>query len=504
RPPAPPGGRPQPPTAAPFPTTGLATRRPAPPLPRRIDDRRPYGRPRTGDRLGHRKDPGPRGLGRRFWILFSSSTVSNLSDGVGKVALPLLAVTLTQDPVLVAALSSLTILPWLMFAIVSGALVDRVDRRRAMIAAQLVRTVIVGLLAAAVLAGQAALWMLYAAAFTLGAVETLYDNAAHSMTPSVVRRDQLEKANGRMEAASVVADGFLGAPLASALFVAAAALPFLANSLGFLLAGAVLLLLPGRYRAGRTPERENAHADEPQGGRADGPEGAQADEPVDGRADGRTEGRPPNLRAEMAEGLRWFWNHRLIRGLTVVAGLSGAVFQAIMAVMVLFVTDVLELPAAAFGWFVLASAAGGVVGGLVVPALVRRWSRAVVMGVALTVPGACFVLIGAFPSPAALAAAMTLGGGALLVWNVLVMSVRQALVPPHLFGRVLGAIRTVLWGLMPLGALGGGLLGRAYGLQTLAVVCGCLLLALMVPLSLTLHRHRDLLRTLSRPDTVDT
>jgi MFS family permease len=455
------------------------------------------------------RTPVPRGLGRRFWVLFSSSTVSNLSDGVGKVALPLLAVTLTQDPVLVAALSSLTILPWLMFAIVSGALVDRVDRRRAMIAAQLVRTAIVGLLAAAVLAGQAALWMLYAAAFTLGAVETLYDNAAHSMTPSVVRRDQLEKANGRMEAASVVADGFLGAPLASALFVAAAALPFLANSLGFLLAGVVLLLLPGGYRAGRTPERAGDQASGPAGGeQGDRPDGREEEEredaPPEGRPGGRPEVRPANLRAEMAEGLRWFWNHRLIRGLTVVASLTGAAFQAVMAVMVLFVTDVLELPAAAFGWFVLASAAGGVVGGLVAPALVRRWSRAAVMSVALTVPGACFVLIGAFPSPAALAASMTLGGGSLLVWNVLVMSVRQALVPPHLFGRVLGAIRTVLWGLMPLGALAGGLLGRAYGLRTLAVVCGCLLLALMVPLTLTLHRDRELLRTLSRPDTVDT
>ncbi|GAT65819.1 MFS transporter [Planomonospora sphaerica] len=454
------------------------------------------------------KAPVPHGLGRRFWILFASSTVSNLSDGVGKVALPLLAVTLTQDPVLVAALSSLTILPWLMFAIVSGALVDRVDRRRAMIIAQLVRTAVVGLLAAAVLAGQAALWMLYAAAFTLGAVETLYDNAAHSMTPSVVRRDQLEKANGRVEAASVVADGFLGAPLASALFVVAAAWPFLANSLGFLLAGVVLLLLPGRYRAGRTAERADGHAaggadGHPAGG-ADGHPAGHAGEPEGGRAGGAVAGRRANLRAEMAEGLRWFWNHRLIRGLTVVASLTGAAFQAMMSVMVLFVTDVLELPAAAFGWFVLASAAGGVAGGLVVPVLVRRWSRAVVMGVALTVPGACFVLIGAFPSPAALAVSMALGGGALLVWNVLIMSVRQALVPPHLFGRVLGAIRTVLWGLMPLGALAGGLLGRAYGLQTLAVVCGCVLLALMVPLSLTLHRHGALLRALSRPDTVDT
>ncbi|GGS70244.1 MFS transporter [Planobispora rosea] len=412
--------------------------------------------------------PAPRGLGRRFWTLFSSSTVSNLSDGVGRVALPLLAVTLTRDPVLVSALTSLTFLPWLLFAIVSGTLVDRVDRRRAMIAAQLTRTVIVGMLAVAVLADQAALWMLYAAAFALGAVETVYDGAVHSVTPVVVRRDQLEKANGRVEAAGVVADNFLGAPLASALFVAAAALPFLANSLLFLLAGVLLLFLPGRYRAETETER------------------------------------PASLRAEMAEGVRWLWNHRLLRGLTVIGALMGAVFQGIMAVMVLFVTEVLGLPAAAFGVFVLVSGIGGMVGGLVVPVLVRMWPRAAVMSVALTIPALCFVVIGALPYPVATAAALTVSVGSIMVWNVLIMSVRQALVPAHLFGRVLGAIRTLLWGLMPLGALTGGLVADAFGLRTLAVSGGLLLLALMVPLALTLYRHRALLHTLNSSDTVDT
>ncbi|GIH80109.1 MFS transporter [Planobispora longispora] len=412
----------------------------------------------------------PRGLGRGFWTLFSSSTVSNLADGMGRVALPLLAVSLTREPVLVAALTSLTFLPWLLFAVVSGALVDRVDRRRAMIAAQVVRTVIVGLLGAAVLTGQAALWMLYVAAFALGAVETLYDNAAHSMTPAVVRRDQLEKANGRVEAASVVADSFLGAPLASALFVAAAALPFLANSTLFLLAGVLLLFLPGRYRA----------------------------EPAAGA------GRPANLRAEIAEGVRWLWNHRLLRGLTAISSLHGAVFQGVTAVTVLLVTDLLRLPAAAYGWFVLTGGIGGVVGGLIAPVLTRRWPRAVVMAVALTTPGVCFVLIAALPFPATLAVATMLGAGSIMVWNILIMSLRQALVPPALFGRVLGAIRTVLWGFMPLGALCGGLLAEAFGLRALAVIGGCLMLLLMVPLGLILHRHRAVLRTLNSSDTVDT
>ncbi|MEU7984395.1 MFS transporter [Streptosporangium canum] len=412
--------------------------------------------------------PASGGLGRRFWLLFASSTVSNLGDGIGRIALPLLAVTLTRDPVLVAALSSLAFLPWVLFAIVSGALVDRLDRRKAMIVAQFARTAVVGLLTAAVLTGHAAMWMLYVAAFALGTIETLYDNAVHSLLPSVVRRDQLEKANGRVEAAAVVTDSFLGAPVGSALFVVAAAMPFMANSVGFLLAGALLFLLPGRYRT------------EPAGD------------------------RPANLRREIGEGVRWLWNHKPLRGITLIGAFSAGMNQAAMAVLVLFVVDVLRLPAAAFGWFALASGVGGVVGGLVAPMLVRRWPRAAVMAVAMTVGGAGFTLVGIFPSVPMLAVAATALGCSLLVWNVLIMSVRQALVPPQLFGRVLGAIRTLLWGLIPLGALAGGLLARAFGLRAVFMISGCVMLALMVPLCRVLWRHRDLINTLREPGTVDT
>ncbi|MGV9325756.1 MFS transporter [Streptosporangium sandarakinum] len=408
------------------------------------------------------------GLGRRFWLLFASSTVSNLGDGIGRVALPLLAVTLTRDPVPVAALSSMTYLPWVLFAVVSGALVDRLDRRRAMVAAQVVRAVVVGLLAVAVVAGQAAMWMLFAAAFALGAVETLYDNAAHSMVPAVVTRDRLEKANGHVSAASLVTDSFLGAPAGSALFTVAAAAPFLANSLGFLAAGVLLVFLPGRYRA------------EP---------GAE---------------RPAGLGREIGEGVRWLWRHRLLRDVTLVGTFSAGLNQAGNAVMVLFVVDVLRLPPAAFGWFALAVGAGGVVGGLVAPVLARRWPRTPVMAVAMAVGGVCFVVAGLFPVTAVLVVCLLAVGVSGTVWNVLIMSIRQALVPPHLFGRVLGVIRTLLWGLIPVGALGGGLLADVFGLRQVFVISGVAMTLLMVPLWLTLRRNREVIDSLGRAETVDT
>ena len=137
-----------------------------------------------------------RGLGTDFAKLWTASAVSNLGDGVTLVAGPLLAASLTRDPRLVAGLVVAQRLPWLLFSLVSGALVDRLDRRPVMVTVDAARSVAVGLLGLAVLADAASLPLLYAVFFALGTAETLFDNAAVSILPAVVPRDQLARAAG--------------------------------------------------------------------------------------------------------------------------------------------------------------------------------------------------------------------------------------------------------------------------------------------------------------------
>jgi MFS family permease len=188
-------------------------------------------------------------LGSAFWRLYAASAVSNLADGVNRVALPLLAATLTRDPVLVAGLTSLAFLPWLLFALPAGAVVDRVDRRRAMAGANAVRALALGALAVTVLTGTASLVVLYAVAFTVGAAETVYDSAARAVLPQVVRRDQLDRGNGLLTSAEEASQAFIGAPLGSVLFALAVAAPLATTAGGFLLA-ALLVLTIGRVRRG--------------------------------------------------------------------------------------------------------------------------------------------------------------------------------------------------------------------------------------------------------------
>jgi MFS family permease len=123
--------------------------------------------------------------------MWTASAVSNLGDGITLVAGPLLAASLTRDPRLVAGLAVAQRLPWLLFSLVSGALVDRLDRRLLMVRVDAARCLTVGLLGVAVLADAATLPLLYAVFFALGTAETLFDNASVSILPAVVPRAQL-------------------------------------------------------------------------------------------------------------------------------------------------------------------------------------------------------------------------------------------------------------------------------------------------------------------------
>ena len=128
------------------------------------------------------------GLGRGFWTLFSASFLANLSDGIFQIALPLLAVSVTKEPGLVAGVTVASRLPWLVFALVAGALADRLDRRRTMILVDAGRAILLAGLTVAVLANVATIWLLYVVAFVLGCFETMFDTAASSMLPNIVGR----------------------------------------------------------------------------------------------------------------------------------------------------------------------------------------------------------------------------------------------------------------------------------------------------------------------------
>src|SRR5918993_4304529 len=190
-------------------------------------------------------------LGVAFWRLWTSSALSNLADGIVKVALPLVALRFTGSPTLIAGLAFAVTLPWLLVALPAGALADRVDRRRFMLGANTVRAALLALLTLSAVAGIGSIWLLYAVALGIGVAETIYDTAAQSILPQVVPRDRLARANGRLLAAELTANEFVGPPLGGLLVAAGVVAAFVAPAALWVAAVGALLLLRGGFAVPR-------------------------------------------------------------------------------------------------------------------------------------------------------------------------------------------------------------------------------------------------------------
>jgi MFS family permease len=388
-----------------------------------------------------------RALGRGFWTVATSSGLSNLADGLFKMALPLIAIHLTRSPALVAGLELVRSLPWLLGALPVGALVDRSDRRRTMIGANMVRAAFVAGPAIAVAMGGGSLWLLYLAALGTGVAEVFYDTAAQSILPAVVHRSRLDRANGRLFAIELGAQELAGPPVGGLLVAAALALPLGTAAVLWVVAVGVLALLHGAFR------------------------------PM--RPEGRT-----SIRADVREGLSFLLARPVLRTMALMVGMVNLATSAAFAVLVLFAVgdgSAMGLTEPQFGVLVATTAAGGLVGGLVAERVQRHLGRAR----ALTLSVVGMIVFVATPAitakPVLIAAALFAGGVTVMVWNVITVSFRQRVTPDHLLGRVNSSYRLVAWGSRPVGAALGGVLGQWLGVRSVFAIMGIVTAAVLIP-----------------------
>ena len=371
------------------------------------------------------KLPRFRGLGANYWKLWAASVISNLGDGVAQIAYPWLASLLTRDPALIAGVALAQRLPWLLFSLHAGVIVDRGDRRRLMVAMNTIRFAITVVVTIAVAADVMVIPALYAAALALGVAEVIYDNCSQTILPRIVPKDQLERANGNMWGAELVMNQFIGPPLGGFLIALAIAVPFGVDAVTFGVSALLMGLISGSFRtaadAEATPER-----------------------------------RP--IRKDIAEGVRWLWSHTLIRRFGVLLGIMNGIGTAMFAIEVLFAQEILELDARGFGLLATASAIGGIVGSQLAPNLTKRIGPGPSLYLCLGTGAATGVIIGLTSNAFVVGAMFFAFMFTAVVWNVITVSLRQSVIPDHLLGRVNSVYRLFGWGSMPIGAAIGGAL----------------------------------------------
>jgi predicted MFS family arabinose efflux permease len=369
-----------------------------------------------------------------FGRLWTAAVVSRFGDALRTAALPLLAASLTDRPLLIASVTACGYLPWIVFGLLGGAVADRVDQRRAMWTVDAVRGLLVAAFAVAVALGHASIVLLIALAFVLTTLQTLFDNASTALLPVLVDHEALGSANARLMTGQKIAGGLIGAPAVPLLIAAGAAVPFVADAGTFLAAAALVASL--RTTA---PDR--------------GPEPAGS-----------------TLRREIAEGLRTLWRDRALRGLCAATALCNIGMGALIATLVILVTGWLDAGTVGYAAVSTAYTVGGLAGGAANRRITARLGPVRTVLLAGVVQIGALVVMGSVRSLTTMAGALAVFGFMGMVWNVNTTTLMQQRTPADMLGRVSSAFRTLAVAGAPLGALLGGAVATAWGLNTPALL----------------------------------
>src|SRR5690606_12806694 len=262
-------------------------------------------------------------LGAPFANVFTANIASSLGDGIARTAIPLLAVRITDDALLISGIAALAMLPWLLFAIPAGILIDRIDRRVALATANTVRTALAVTLVIVTATGSLTIWWLYAIIFIYGIFETVYDGAIRAVVPSLLPKSQLPRANSLIEAGEQVIQSFVSGPATSLLFAVSALIPLGTNAAVYAIAVVLAFFLPAVASG-----RQYAAAHTRGGGVAEGPWFKQ-----------------------FVDGFRFIMTSRLLKTLWLLSTLSGMALSFATASFVLYLIGQLGLPEELFGIF---------------------------------------------------------------------------------------------------------------------------------------------------------
>lgn len=382
-------------------------------------------------------DPERERLGRPFGIHLTGVSLANLADGIILGGLPLVAVTLTRSPAEISLLQVAFWLPWLLLGIVAGVVVDRLDRRHVQLAGTAVRVLVLGGMTWLAATDRLTMPLLIGAVGLYGITQVFVDLAGSSIIPQLAPRSRLSAANGRIMGAETVCNNFVGGPVGGLLFVLGAGWVFgvpIALGVAFLLL--IGLGLRGSFRAERSPE----------------PAGSKLH--------------------EVLEGFRFQITHPVLRPLLLTGSALNFANTGYFAVFILWVVGPASrvgLEPEQFPLLLAVLAVGAVAGALLAERLVRVVGEVPLLIGGWFINSALLIVPVIVPEAWAITAAFVVVGFTNMCGNVVGRTMRQRLVPADKLGKVGGAGGMIGYGLMPLGALLGGVIGEVWGLPVVFV-----------------------------------
>ena len=394
-----------------------------------------------------------------FMKLWAGQSISEFGTAVSQLAIPLVAVIILKASAFeVAALGTVQFLPFLLFTLPAGVWVDRLSRRLVLIVGDAGRALLLASIPAAYVADVLTLGQLYAVAFLAGILTVFFDVAYQAYLPSLVEREHLVEGNSKLQV-TVSGAQIAGPGLAGALISAISA-PYaiVVDAISFVVSGGFTVAIQKRERL---PEK-----------------------PADGNK--------PRMRTELWEGLRYVLRHRYLLPQAISTGTSNFFTNLLFAIYVVYAVRSLHLSAALIGVAFMGGGIGWLLGSLFANRLgsALGLGRATILGAGLCGPSELLVPLAphSFPLPFLIASGIGSGFGA-VVYNIQQVSLRQAITPERMQGRMNAVMRFLVWGTIPLGSLTGGALASTIGLRATLFVGALGTVLAAVPIALSPVRH---------------
>jgi MFS family permease len=401
-----------------------------------------------------------------FWKFWAGQTISNLGSSFTRFALPLLVYKLTGSALNLGLTTAATMLPYLLFGLVIGAWVDRLNRKRLMIITDIARALVIGSIPLMAALGLLSVWWIYGVAFVLATLTIFFNSAQFAAIPSLVNQDDLVTANGRIQA-SYSGASVLGPFLASFL-VAVLPLPQLMifDAASFLVSSGSLVPVSTSFNAGGQPERKS-------------------------------------IRRDVIEGLRYVLGHPVLRNISLMMALVNFVATTTNSQLVLFAQRQLHATNTQIGWL-YSAASMGVVLALAAGPLRKRWSFSAVALGALMLDGLATVAFASMRSYWIALLIWALIGGLGILFNINTSSLRQAIAPNHMLGRVMSIASVLAWSAIPLGASLGGLAIQWTGdVALIYAAIGVLVFLIALAFSFTALGHADRYLPQKEPSAIE-
>jgi MFS family permease len=386
-----------------------------------------------------------------FLKLWTGQTISEFGTQISQLAIPLTAaLALNATPADMGLLGAFQFAPFLLLSLFAGVWVDRTRRRPILIVADIGRALLLGSIPLAALLGVLRMEQLYVVGLLSGVLSVFFDVAYQSYLPVLVSRDHLVEGNSKLEVSRSVAQ-IAGPGVAGGLVqLITAPAAVVVDAVSYIASVVSLLMI---------------HTVEP--------------EPPKRAAEGSS------IWAELREGLGVVLGNRLLWSIAGSTGTSNLFSNATQAVYLLYVTRELNLPPAVVGLIFAMTGPGALLGALMAGDLARRFGLGTTIVGSIFVGGLANLLIPlASGTPTVIAATLMvaafIAGAAGPIYNINQVSLRQAITPDQLQGRMNASMRFIVWGTIPIGALLGGALGQVFGLYP--TIVAMVLAELLAPL----------------------